>query len=44
LQDSEDRERMGARCREVVLEEYTLEHQAEAYRALYEDLLSSSHT
>jgi glycosyltransferase involved in cell wall biosynthesis len=39
LADDENRERMGARCRDVVEAEYTLEVQARAYRRLYRDLL-----
>lgn len=38
LQDSEQREQMGAQCREVVLNEYTLERQAQNYRELYESI------
>jgi glycosyltransferase involved in cell wall biosynthesis len=40
LQSSEDRERMGEECRKVVLEEYTLEHQAQDYLELYENISS----
>jgi glycosyltransferase involved in cell wall biosynthesis len=44
LENPDARERLGRQCREVVLEEYTLERQAEAYKALYADLLSRSHS
>ena len=40
LENDEERERMGRRCREVVGEEYTLERQARQYRALYESVLN----
>jgi glycosyltransferase involved in cell wall biosynthesis len=40
LENDEEREWMGRRCREVVGEEYTLERQARQYRALYESVLN----
>ena len=40
LQDSDARERMGKRCREIVLEEYTLKRQARDYLQLYKDISS----
>lgn len=40
LSDNERRNQMGQTCRAVVEAEYTLTVQAEAYRALYEQLLS----
>lgn len=38
LENSDDRKRMGERCREVVLEEYTLERQARDYLELYQNI------
>jgi glycosyltransferase involved in cell wall biosynthesis len=40
LQNSDKREQMGRWCRDVVLEEYMLEHQARQYLALYKNLCS----
>jgi glycosyltransferase involved in cell wall biosynthesis len=40
LQNSDNRERMGKRCRKIVLEEYTIERQAQDYQELYENISS----
>jgi glycosyltransferase involved in cell wall biosynthesis len=42
LRDEREREQMGARAREVVEEEYTLERQAQQYTNLYEDILQTN--
>jgi glycosyltransferase involved in cell wall biosynthesis len=42
LSDDIERERMGARCRDVVEAEYTLEVQARAYRRLYETVIAEN--
>ena len=43
IKDAPLRFRMGKRCREVALAEYSLDIQATQYRALYEQLTESSH-